>query len=757
MKREIVIKRSQIKAHPMNHPISRIFEDLIYPFLILMLLVLSSCFLSAHSAEITNVGLYAKAGSGDYYTLYPDGLKKEDAYIGGFKSAQLDPLEENIYFFDTGLKVISKINLLSGKVTRVIGKPKSTTLVDYSMTVSFNDASLGKVKDFTFDKYGNIYILINNVPNDSVFLGKDTQPIILKASLKNNTITQVLDLEKTLNLNPNTKLSINGISYDNSKFIYIYGSAKLPDPNVSYFNPVIGQAIFRYDPITNAFETYGISETLSSLGFPYQVLISAQNIETLSIKGFAFDKSENCYLSTASTVNVSGSATTYPNINKVTPNVGNGLSSFISNGVSSKDDLGDGGQASSAYAVIEGAKCVCSDLNGDLLIADTANNRIRKVFNSNGLINTVVGGGSENLDFGQNKSAKSIALSSPSSLLVDKLNNLYVIEPNRILILNNAVSYVNQPIQIAKLATLSITKIAGSPVSNPKGSISTPDLSLDYSYAGNQTVEVTAKNIPEGTNVKLITTNADGTVSSDKPSAMLVNGVASVPVKIDAGTSKIVKAESDPFIPAPGVYLPGTEPVVPPGTLPEEPLNSAPKRSAVNSTTNLIPASQRFNFTNSGWKKFNQYVGSVSVPGIIDPDNNINDPTLIDFGNRLNPLYLDISNSLNNTVFSVWMRTDNESITIPIGIGPACPDRTQTSSFNSPGWEGCRYPDQLADGTRPPFYSYSSVIVTPQWQEFTISSIYPELKDKSKQIFIGGLSQPLNKKIYVWGAKLENY
>ena len=69
------------------------------------------------------VSLYAKTGSGDYYTLYPDGLSKDSAYIGGFKSAQLDPLEENIYFFDTGLKVISKLIYKVEKYRKLLVNP----------------------------------------------------------------------------------------------------------------------------------------------------------------------------------------------------------------------------------------------------------------------------------------------------------------------------------------------------------------------------------------------------------------------------------------------------------------------------------------------------------------------------------------------------------------------------------------------------------------------------------------------------------
>ena len=136
-----------------------------------MVFSISFCFLPCAKAqkEVTlkelslpspTISLFAKTGTGEYYTLYPEGIKKEESYIGTFKSAQLDPLEENIYFYDTILKVIAKINLKDGKVYKVIGKPKGNTPSDFTNPVKFNDASLGPLTDFTFDKYGNLYIQI---------------------------------------------------------------------------------------------------------------------------------------------------------------------------------------------------------------------------------------------------------------------------------------------------------------------------------------------------------------------------------------------------------------------------------------------------------------------------------------------------------------------------------------------------------------------------------------------------------------------
>ena len=69
---------------------------------------------------------------------------------------------------------------------------------------------------------------------------------------------------------------------------------------------------------------------------------------------------------------------------------------------------------------------------------------------------------------------------------------------------------------------------------------------------------------------------------SQAPATKLTSGIASIPIKIDAGISKVIKAETDPFIPSPSVYLAGTEPMIAPGLLPNEPPSVSPNRDAVN-------------------------------------------------------------------------------------------------------------------------------------------------------------------------------
>jgi uncharacterized protein (TIGR03437 family) len=97
---------------------------------------------------------------------------------------------------------------------------------------------------------------------------------------------------------------------------------------------------------------------------------------------------------------------------------------------------GDNGPATSAQLHFPSGVAVDSALN--LYIADSANNRIRKV--SNGVITTVAGNGP--LGFGgDNGPATSAQLNSPSAVAVDSAANFYIAEPynNRIRKVSNGV------------------------------------------------------------------------------------------------------------------------------------------------------------------------------------------------------------------------------------------------------------------------------------------------------------------------------
>lgn len=546
-----------------------------FVLLLYLLTSISFCLLNeakAQTASSPKISLFAKAGSGDYYTLYPDGVEKEEAFIGGFKSAQLDPKKENIYFYDTTLKVIARINLQDKKVYKVIGKPKSNGAKSYSTPVKFNDASLGKLIDFTFDEYGNILILDLDLSTGS------QRPRILKALLTDETITEVVNINNRFSASVKTQdtydftFNLAGITSNKNNEVYLYG--KYTYKRYGYglydwseywkgaYSNGSGITILKYTPALDKIEIFGGSDDIKNLGHSPKLSFGygPNAPQNLSIKSLTFDHNGTGYLSTQDYIYHPSNGWTWRSdiFKLLTTSDGNvSKESFIGDGSGTTDDIGDGGSAISAYAVLTGANPLCNDKNGDIYIADNGTNRIRKILKGNGLITTIAGSGSETISFGETKAPKVISLSSPTSLSTDKSNNLYIVEPGRILLVSNLVIHEDNPAEVKKFATLKITKIAGYAVKDPKGEVSTPDLNLSYTLAGDEIVEVKGENIPDGTNVKLLTITPDGTALPNPPSSKLAGDSATIPIKIEAGTTKVIKAETDPFIPAPGVYLPG--------------------------------------------------------------------------------------------------------------------------------------------------------------------------------------------------------
>lgn len=99
--------------------------------------------------------------------------------------------------------------------------------------------------------------------------------------------------------------------------------------------------------------------------------------------------------------------------------VSNGvITTFAGNGTAGFS--GDNGPATSAKLR---AQAVAVDPAGNVYIADTLNNRIRKV--SNGIITTVAGGGGLPLDFGGSAPATSIMLYQPNAVAADSAGNIY--------------------------------------------------------------------------------------------------------------------------------------------------------------------------------------------------------------------------------------------------------------------------------------------------------------------------------------------
>jgi trimeric autotransporter adhesin len=130
------------------------------------------------------------------------------------------------------------------------------------------------------------------------------------------------------------------------------------------------------------------------------------------------------------------------NFNNRIRKVSNGVITTVA-GNGSSGFSGDNGPATSAQ--LSGPVGIALDSAGNLYIADSNNNRIRKV--SNGVITTVAGNGSPGFS-GDNGPATSAQLRSPAGIALDSAGNLYIADSN-----NNRIREVSNGV---------ITTVAGN-------------------------------------------------------------------------------------------------------------------------------------------------------------------------------------------------------------------------------------------------------------------------------------------------------
>ena len=107
------------------------------------------------------------------------------------------------------------------------------------------------------------------------------------------------------------------------------------------------------------------------------------------------------------------------------------ITTFAGNGISGYS--GDGGAATSAQLYNPGG--VSADINGNVYIAEQINHRIRKV-NSAGIITTFAGGGGSGI--GDGGAATSAQLNQPWGLSADTNGNVYIADSH-----NNRIRKVN--------------------------------------------------------------------------------------------------------------------------------------------------------------------------------------------------------------------------------------------------------------------------------------------------------------------------
>lgn len=384
-----------------------------------------------------------------------------------FFGSQNDP---TILVADTGNGRIRRISL-DGTVTTV-GKIQSTSFTEHGFAATYNQTastefSFTNPRSVSIDGLGNIYVVDDSgvkvlvpvadsmelttlAPTSalgnpmSVVINGNQAVVLDRAASDTKAIKVVTTGQPSI-----AKLSDNASTLDGNEFITITGKNFAPESVVVLGDTVVTDAIV--DSATQirirvprqkapgqrtlSIQTRGgtaqspfniVSPLFSSLNAGEITTIaggipflgdggSVQNANLRVPRSIAIDGNRNLYISDSAhnrirKVDPSGTITTV---------AGTGTS-----GVSS-----DGGPAISASLDLLPSGAVAIDTAGNLLIAETTNNRVRKVNTSTGIITTVAGTGEPGFA-GDNGPATSALLSFPDSIAVDNTGNIYIADSN---------------------------------------------------------------------------------------------------------------------------------------------------------------------------------------------------------------------------------------------------------------------------------------------------------------------------------------
>jgi sugar lactone lactonase YvrE len=247
---------------------------------------------------------------------------------------------------------------------------------------------------------------------------------------------------------------------------------------------------------------------------------AAASAELLSPWGVAVDSAGNLYIADSGNDRIRKVAASTGMITTV---AGNGALGFS----------GDGGPATSAE--LYAPRGVAVDSTGNLYIAESSNQRIRKVAAGTGIITTVAGNGTAGFS-GDGGAATSAELDSPWSVAVDSAGNLYIAE--------SFYSHIRK----VTASNGIITTVAGNGtagLSGDGGAATSAELngpqSVAVDSAGNLYIADAQNNVIRRVAVNAsalsFTATSEGSISSDSPKSVRLGNSGNMALSFPAPTS----------------------------------------------------------------------------------------------------------------------------------------------------------------------------------------------------------------------------
>lgn len=323
--------------------------------------------------------------AGSIRGFYGDGGPASAALLNHPVSLALDQ-SGNLYIADGHNSRIRKVDAATGIITTVVGSSLTTYSGEGGPATS---AGLGFPVDVTFDASGNLYLA-----------DFDTERI-QKVDATTGIITTIAGsgfagFTGDGGIGPAAEFhGADAVAVDSTGNVYI----------ADFFNHRIRRLTPPTIP-TWTMSTVAGSGTAGLSGDNASATSAAMNAPA----GVAVDLTGNVYL--ADTVN--------GRIRKIS--AATGVITTVAGG-GACCALGDGGMATAAY--LSSPTGVALDTTGNIYVADDGNARIRKVTVATGIITTVAGSGTAGYT-GDGSAATSAQLNHPKSVAVDTSGNLYI-------------------------------------------------------------------------------------------------------------------------------------------------------------------------------------------------------------------------------------------------------------------------------------------------------------------------------------------
>ncbi|MCE7996898.1 MAG: hypothetical protein HEP71_33360, partial [Roseivirga sp.] len=362
----------------------------------------------------------------------------------------------NLFVTDGANNKIRKITP-SAVVSTLAGSGSATSLDGIGTTAGFNSPSR-----IAFDVFGNAYVLeqgvkIRKMLREAYLLTGDpagqmgNHDVALEANDgKGGTAQQSFTIEviaaPVVTTHTATAIAANGVTFHGEVtseggagitergFVY----ARTADDTTPTLAEVNGTTVFKAE-VSGTVGTFDIAINTLAGNTAYSFVAYADNGGTTegSVQTFTTLNNEPTFSSTAPTSINEGRTYTYsvttedldgdqvaitaptmPDWLKLTPNVGNNVTTVVGSGNSGSAD--GTGTAASLFSPLR----VAADLAGNIYISDRGNLKIRKVSPS-GVVTTLAGSGNESSIDGTGTAA---SFDHPAGIAVDASGNVYVVD-----------------------------------------------------------------------------------------------------------------------------------------------------------------------------------------------------------------------------------------------------------------------------------------------------------------------------------------